>query len=72
MERTDSDATNLLSGSVKVSQHKTKRITEALWQKVDQVVMVAVVTVRVAKAVAVAVAPVAARVREVIKPLTSQ
>ncbi|HEY3852950.1 MAG TPA: hypothetical protein VGO67_00995 [Verrucomicrobiae bacterium] len=27
-------------------RHKTKRITEALWQKVDQVGTVAVVTVR--------------------------
>jgi hypothetical protein len=50
-------------------RHETNRITEALWEKVDQVVMVAVVTVRAARA-AVAVAALAeARERAVIKPL---
>jgi hypothetical protein len=53
-------------------RYETNRITEALWQKVDQVVMVAVVMVRAAKAVAVAAAPGAARVRAVIEPLASE
>ena len=51
---------------------ETNRITEALWQKVDQVVMAVATQVRAAKAVAVAVAPVAAQVRADIKPLTSE
>jgi hypothetical protein len=53
-------------------RHETKRITEALWQKVDQVVMAVATQVRAAKAVAVAAAPVAARVRAVIEPLASE
>jgi hypothetical protein len=53
-------------------QNETNNTTEALWQKVDQVVMAAVVTVRVARAVVAEAAPAADREHAASKPLISQ